>query len=139
MAVAAGLGAVSGMSQAKKAEEKAANDNALNAELQRYSPWTGYQNKGLANGGPGMLAGGLSGAAGGLQVAQGLSKGGMFGGAEKVAPAAEAVAPVTPVVQDPITNSLGSNQMNAQLGQMGKSPWDIDQNYLANNFKLAGR
>lgn len=100
--VAAGAGMASGMSQAKKAEDKAANDNALNAELQRYSPWTGYENKGLANSGPGMLAGGLSGAAGGLQIAQGLSKGGSFGGAEKVAP----VDPTAQAIQAPAPQNM---------------------------------
>lgn len=110
----AGLGALKGNANVKKEAE---NDRYRKVAV-AMSPWTGQGDPGALNlGGP--LESAASGAALGGQV------GGMMGKMGAAAPAAAAApAPVAPQGMAPYQgmNSLGGQDMSAQLGQQYGMP-----------------
>lgn len=81
-----GLAAAGALLGARQAERKAENQKRYNmgqAEVTRYSPWTGVTGQLDHNYTPGVLEGGLGGGLQGLSAAQGL--GGMFDGSKAAA------------------------------------------------------
>lgn len=69
MLLGAGLGALSA-NQKQKAEEE---NNKMQAELTRYSPWTGMKGT-ISHNAPSMLDGVLQGGMGGMGVMQEMNK-----------------------------------------------------------------
>jgi len=92
----AAIGAVSSMKSAeRKADQQKAN-NLAQAEMTRYSPWTGMTGKLDTSYTPGAFEAGLSGGLQGLGMAQGFGMGGMGGGGSPQMPANSTMTAGTP-------------------------------------------
>lgn len=103
-AATAAIGAMS----AKNRNDNIESANKANAEITRYSPWTGMQGQIQAKG-PSMMEGAFAGGLQGLGMAQGMGFGG--GAPSAGAPAGGMMAGGG--------SPLGGQDMSAQLGMQG--------------------
>jgi hypothetical protein len=99
-----GVGAVMGARNAQKQADETKRQNLAQAEITRYSPWTGMHGQIQANTAD-PLNGAFQGAMGGLALGQGMSQAGMFGGGAGAASPAMAGQPGNPA-DDPFSTGF---------------------------------
>jgi hypothetical protein len=126
-AAMAAMGAIN----AQRKQERQESGNRAQAELHKYSPWTGLQGQMDRSYSPSMLEGGLSGGLSGMAATQGL--GGAADGTQMAAPATK-------------MNYQGANMLSGQnlAGALGSnygqgSMWSaIDQPQQPGLYASAG-
>lgn len=109
--------------QAEKQRKAQIEDNKLQAELTKYSPWTGQFGK-ISPVGGGFMDGAMQGAMSGLSLSQNMMKAGMIDGPKKAKP-----VEVSPTANEPIGWSTLEGSKYLEQPQLG-SPVFTRRSYL---------